>query len=277
MSRIPAFRSLVCVCALIFAEGAGAEASLFIYPTTVVFEGNRVSAEVTIANRGDEVGTFEIGWMDMSMTPEGGLMRHDDVMPWSIQPYVRYSPRRVTLAPAESQVIRIAVRRDQDVPEGEYYSHLRVLTLNSAPIEAQSGGAPEPVPGVAITARTAIAIPVIWRNSLDKPAASIASIDLDRESNTIVATLHREGLLSARGFLHVIDPDANGDSRQLSDPVPAILYPNIDDRTVPVPLLAGYSVNGLPEGAELVFSPDESLTDESLVYASRRVLPDNAR
>ena len=128
--------SLTLSLTLLISGRADADASLFIYPTLVMFEGNTVSAEVTIANRGDESGTFEIDWANMEMTPEGGLVRHDEPVPWSVQPFLRYSPRRVTLAPSESQVVKIALRRDDTVPEGEYYSHMRVVTINSEPVEA---------------------------------------------------------------------------------------------------------------------------------------------
>ena len=118
---------------------ARADAVLFIYPTLVMFEENQRSAEVTVSNRGDQTGTFEMSWSEMTMTPEGGLVKREGPAAWSIQPYVRYSPRRVTLAPLESQVVRIAVRRGVDVPEGEYYSHFRVLTLNSEdPLAAEA-------------------------------------------------------------------------------------------------------------------------------------------
>ena len=41
---------------------AKAGAVLFIYPTLVVFEGNERSATITITNRGDQTGTFEMSW-----------------------------------------------------------------------------------------------------------------------------------------------------------------------------------------------------------------------
>ena len=85
-----------------------AGAVLFIYPTIVMFEGNQRSAEITLTNRGDQTGTFEMSWSDLSMTPAGGLAKYEGQAPWSVQPYVRYSPRRVKLAPSESGKLRAA-------------------------------------------------------------------------------------------------------------------------------------------------------------------------
>jgi P pilus assembly chaperone PapD len=41
---------------------AQAGAVLFIHPTLVMFEGNERSAAITLTNRGDETGTFEMSW-----------------------------------------------------------------------------------------------------------------------------------------------------------------------------------------------------------------------
>lgn len=271
----PLLHSLVLISAALIGGRAAAEASLFIYPTLVMFEGHRTSAEVTIANRGDETGTFEIGWANMSMTPEGGLIRHEEEVPWSIQPFVRYSPRRVTLAPGESQVIKIALRRDDTVPEGEYYAHMRVVTINSAAVGSVSGDGPEPEPGVSITARSAVAIPVVWRNSRAAPAATIESIEIDAAANALTVDVSRQGLLSARGFVHVVS--GRGESRDtpmLAEPMPLILYPSIERRSISIPLLEGVTVDALPADAKVVFSADEELTDQTLVYSERSIIPE---
>jgi P pilus assembly chaperone PapD len=267
-------RTLILIFAALIGERAFAEASLFIYPTLVMFEGNRTSAEVTIANRGDETGTFAIGFADMSMTDEGGLVRQEDEMPWSIQPYLRYSPRRVTLAPAESQVIKIALRRDPSVPEGEYYSHMRVLTLNSAAVEPADDGAPEPEAGVSITARAAIAIPVVWRNSQAKPAATIESIAFAADVNAITVDVRRDGLLSVRGFLHVVAGSGPGESKSFAAPTPMIIYPTADRRSASLPLLEGRAAADLPRDARVVYSADEELTTRSVIYSEVPLFPE---
>ncbi len=80
---------------------AQAGAVLFIHPTLVLFEDNERSATITLSNRGDQTGTFEMSWTDMTMNADGGLVKYEGEAPWSLQSYVRYSPRRVTLEPLE--------------------------------------------------------------------------------------------------------------------------------------------------------------------------------
>ena len=254
---------------------AKAAAVLFIYPTLIVFEGNQRSAAITITNRGDETGTFEMSWTDMTMTPEGGLIKHDGEAPWSVQNYVRYSPRRVTLAPAESQVIRVAVRRGLDIPEGEYYSHFRVLTLNSEDLTAPVSEADEDATAssIVIEARSAVAIPIVWRNSAASPDASIEAVQIDSAANKISVDVRRHGRLSVRGYLHVFEKSADGGRNALAEPVPLVIYPSIDARTMDIELNDGVIAANLSGGTEVYYSPDLEMSDQSVVIDSYAIVP----
>ena len=264
---------LLAVLSLAATPPAQAGAVLFIYPTLVMFEGNQRSAEITLMNRGDQTGTFETSWSDMTMTPEGGLVKLEGQAPWSVRSYVRYSPRRVTLAPLESQIIKIALRSGQEVPEGEYYSHFRVLTLNSEDPLADQADAADPSSGVAINARAAIAIPVIWRNSRTTPSASIESVRIDHDANELSVDVRRYGPLSVRGFLHVFQTAPDGTRSPLAEPVPLVIYPSIVSRLTAITLNDDVTAGSLPRGTEVYYSPDLEITNRSVVFASYPVVP----
>ena len=252
---------------------ARAGAVLLMYPTEVVFEDNQRSAEITLSNRGDQTGTFEMSWAHMTMTPEGGLVKYDGQPPWSVQPHVRYSPRRVTLEPLESQVIKIALRRGQDVPEGEYYSHFRVLTLRSEDPSAEQANDDEPAAAFSITARSAVAIPVIWRNSRDRSSASIESVRIYQDANKLTVDVRRHGLLSVRGYLHLLDSVPDGTRSSLAEPVPLVIYPSIDARATTIELNDGVRADSLPRGTALYYSPDLEINDRSILFASYPLVP----
>ncbi len=252
---------------------ARAGAVLFLYPSEIVFENNQRSAEITLSNRGDQTGTYEMGWTNMTMTVEGGLVKHEGEAPWSVQSHVRYSPRRVTLEPAQSQVIKIALRRRQDVPEGEYYSHFRVLTLRSEDPSAAEANADEPSAGFSITARSAVAIPIIWRNSRAKSSASIESVRIDQDANTLTVDVRRHGILSVRGYLHVLGMTPDGTRSALAEPVPLVIYPSIDARAATIELNDGVRAGSLPAGTTLYYSPDLDIGDRSILFSSYPIVP----
>jgi len=254
---------------------AKADAVLFIFPTAVIFEDNQRSAEVTITNRGDQTGIFEMSWSDMNMRPEGGLTRYEGQAPWSLQPYVRYSPRRVTLAPSESQVVKIGLRHGRDVPEGEYYSHFRVLTLNSEDPSVGEADADEPAAasGVMINARPAIAIPIIWRNSQATSSASFESVSIDQGANELTVAVRRDGQLSVRGYLHVFETAPDGTRRFLAEPAPLVIYPSVEVRTTSIELNDGVIAGSLPRGTEVWYSSDVEMTAQSIVFATYPIVP----
>ena len=252
---------------------ARAGAVLLLYPTEIVFEDNQRSAEITLSNRGDQTGTYEMGWTHMTMTSEGGLVKHEGEVPWSVQPFVRYSPRRVTLEPAQSQVIKIALRRGQDVPEGEYYAHFKVLTLRSEDPSGTDENADEPAAAFSITARSAVAIPVIWRNSRDRPSASIESVSIDVDANKLHVDVRRHGLLSVRGYLQLFESAPDGTRSSLAEPVPLVIYPSIDARAATIELNDGVSVDSLPSGTVLYYSPDLAISDRSVLFSSYPIVP----
>jgi len=252
---------------------ARAGAVLLIYPTLVMFEGNQRSAEITLTNRGDQTGTFETSWTDMTMTQTGGLVRHEGQAPWSVQPYVRYSPRRVTLAPSESQIIKIALRRGQDAPEGEYYSHFKVLTLNTEDPSAEQADVAVRSSSIALEARAAVAIPIIWRNSRATSSASIDSVRIDHDANELTVDVRRHGPVSVRGYLHVLETAPDGTRNFLAEPVHLVIYPSIVTRQTTIALNDGVIVGSLPRGTEVYYTSEPEITDRSIVIASYPVVP----
>ncbi len=255
---------------------AWAGAVLFIYPTMIMFEGGERSATITLTNRGDATGTFETSWSELEMTEEGGLIKFDGQPPWSVRPYVRYSPRRVTLEPSGSQVIKIALRREKEAPEGEYYSHFKVLTLNTEDLaddSKESVAAPDTNSGVTITARSAVAIPIIWRNSRAAPRATIESVDIDANINHLNVGVRRQGKLSVRGYLHVLGTTSDGTRSALAQSVPLIIYPSLDRRVTSITLNEGITADALPDDAEVFYASDLNVVNEDTILASYPVVP----
>jgi len=269
------------LCAWLLAQGLlplsawAAKPVLLLHPTIVMLEGRTRAATINVVNRGDARGTFVVSWVDFAMTPEGGLRKLEQPPSWTLQPHVRYSPRRMTLDPGETQLVKIALRRSLDVSEGEYYSHFKVLTLSSEavddPVAMDNTG---PARSVNIVARSAMAIPVIWRNTSAEPRAAIESVVFDPEDNLEVKELlvgvRRFGDASVRGFLHVIRYGQGDIEIPVADPVPVVIYPSLDVRTVPVRLQAGFFADDLKKGVTIIYASSLDIDDKEARLASFR-------
>ena len=221
--------ALLCLSRAAWAEGAG----LFISAHELIFDQQTRSHSVHITNRGNRTGVYALSWIDHTMTEAGTLAiwKSAGHSPWSLQPYIRFSPRRVTLRPGESQRVRITLKKDREkLAEGELFSHLNVLVMNDN-LEAtqRPGNANSPAGNSSVKARTAISIPVIWRNTPDKPRADISVAAIGHDS--VQLRIERIGQASTRGFLHLLHRD-KGKAVELIDTQPFIIYSNIKQRLI---------------------------------------------
>jgi hypothetical protein len=162
------------------------------------------------------------------------------------------------------------------VPEGEYYSHFKVLTLNTEDMADDSKDAveaPQSSSAVKITARSAVAIPIIWRNSGASPRATIESVDVDPDANQITVDVRRHGKLSVRGYLHVIGNGPEGTRSALAEPVPLVIYPSLENRTTAITLNEGLTAGALTENTEVILTSDLNVVNQDTILASYPVVP----
>jgi len=219
---------------LCLSESAAADgAGLLISAHELIFDRDTRSHSLHLNNRGNRTGVYTLKWVDHTMTEEGRLFtwKEPSQSPWSLQPYIRFSPRRVTLRPGESQRIRVALKSNRSEYEGgELFSHLNILTLNNnleattLPNRSTEGSSA----GIEIKTRSGINIPVVWRMMSDQPKAKITVKSTTDSSLTL--NIQRIGRASNRGFLHVMHK-LQGKSVQLGTVQPLIIYANIEERT----------------------------------------------
>jgi P pilus assembly chaperone PapD len=103
-----------------------AQGDLLITPRRVVFEGNKRSTDISLANIGKDTATYSISLVQIRMTEDGGFetITEADEGQQFASPYLRFFPRSVTLKPEEVQTVKIQTVRTGGLPPGEYRSHL---------------------------------------------------------------------------------------------------------------------------------------------------------
>src|SRR5664279_1205089 len=103
-----------------------AQGDLLVSPVRVIFEGNKQKEEISLVNIGNDTTTYSVSFLQYNMNEDGNfvLIENPGEGQMFADPYLRIFPRKVTLAPHESQVVRIQIRRKPDMQAGEYRSHL---------------------------------------------------------------------------------------------------------------------------------------------------------
>jgi P pilus assembly chaperone PapD len=193
-----------------FPFNTRAQGNLLITPKRVVFEGNKRSMDLNLANIGDDTATYAISLIQIRMTEEGGFetITEPDEGQKFASPYMRYFPRTVTLGPDEAQTVKIQLVRNGGLEAGEYRSH---LYFRAVPKEKPLGEEEEVISdpssiSVKLTPIFGITIPAIIRVGQPSASVTVTEPQLKFENDTtprLAIVFTRSGSFSVYGDLAV--------------------------------------------------------------------------
>ena len=103
------FIQLMILSSLFLNNGLLAQGGLLLTPKRVVFEGAKTSESINLANLGKDTARYVISLVEYRMKEDGGFeeITQQEAGQYSAEPFIRYFPRTVTLAPNEAQIIRL--------------------------------------------------------------------------------------------------------------------------------------------------------------------------
>ena len=197
----------------LFAQG-----DLMIFPKRVVFEGNKQKEELNISNIGKDSAIYSISFVQYEMTEDGSFKQLDNnntSNQWFAAPYLRVFPRKVALAPGESQTVRLQLRQNPNMVTSEYRSHLYFRSEKENNPMGMEGPNNNKTMSVILTPVFGISIPTIIRVGKMQMNASLSDLKLERgddQSLLIKCTINRNGNCSLYGDLVVEYLSGNGKS-----------------------------------------------------------------
>ena len=206
-------KSAICTLTLltgICATKAMAQGDLLISPLRLIFEGNKKTQEINLANTGSDTASYTITMINLKMNEDGSFVQVDSPEAGQnfAEKYVRFFPHHVTLAPSEAQVVKVQLVKTNELAAGEYRSH---LYFRSVPDEHPQGEAPVKKDTTAISIKLTpiygITIPVIVRTGETNSDVTLSDLSLITDTATNVPTLNltfnRIGNISIYGDLTV--------------------------------------------------------------------------
>jgi P pilus assembly chaperone PapD len=163
-----------------FPFNTSAQGNLLITPKRVVFEGNKRSMDLNLANVGEDTATYAISLVQIRMTEEGGFetVTEPDQGQMFASPYLRFFPRSVTLGPNEAQTVKIQVVKAGGLAPGEYRSHVYFRAVpKEKPLGEEEVTQQDPSTiSVKLVPIFGITIPVIIR--VGQPSVNVTLSDL---------------------------------------------------------------------------------------------------
>lgn len=185
-----------------------AQGDLLITPRRVVFEGNKQSQELTLANTGKDTARYSVSFVQYRMTESGAFeqITEPDSGQYFADRHLRIFPRSVTLAPNEAQVIRMQFRKTSEMKPGEYRSHLYFRAIpDEKPLGEETISDSASI-GIRLIPIFGITIPIIARVGDLPLSVELVDLQLDTKSDTmpkLSVTFIRNGDKSVFGDLIV--------------------------------------------------------------------------
>jgi P pilus assembly chaperone PapD len=212
--------STLALAAAVIGLPSPARADLLLVPQRIVFEEQDRAATLTLVNNGDATETYRISWKQLHQLPDGQYSEIQTPGPGEhfADDMIRYSPRQITLAPGEQQTVRLMLRKPENLPAGEYRSHL-AFTAEPRQIEAPTAKSGEAKNvGVRLAFVYGVSIPVIVRQGQLSASATLAmAMKPSGGGYDITATIGRSGTESLYGDLAVEYQPPGGKAVQLQE------------------------------------------------------------
>ena len=211
-SRIAA---LALVFLLVTPALTSAQGNLLITPRRVVFEGGKKMQELNLANIGKDSARYVLSMVEMRMKEYGSFERIStpDSGQNFASPYLRFFPRSVVLAPNESQLLKVQVSKTDQLPAGEYRSHIYFRAerddkpLGEIEARVDSGSI-----SVSLIPIFGITIPIIVRVGEVSAEVKLTDAELMQKDSLLVLSMnmHRSGSKSVYGNIKVEHITENG-------------------------------------------------------------------
>jgi P pilus assembly chaperone PapD len=207
---------MVVLFTIVSSSIAKAQGNLLITPRRVVFEGQKRSQDLNLANTGVDSAKYNVSVIQYRMREDGSF--EEITVPDEGQnfadKFLRFFPRTVNLAPNEAQVVKMQVIKTNELKPGEYRSH---VYFRAVPKETALGSDTAKVDSTAIGVRLipifGITIPVIIRLGESTTKVSLSDSKLEFPNDTtkrLQVVFTRTGNMSVYGDLLVehISPSA---------------------------------------------------------------------
>lgn len=189
---------------LLQAQSVPKIGDLSVTPTAVLFDGRTRTQEIWLRNTGKDSALYRLSLLHLRMTEQGSL-EEVPTFPASAAAMLRFSPRQITIGPGESQLVRVQLRRPENLPDGDYHVHLLFRAV--PPEEEVTKPATEELKSVQVQfiAIPGVSIPIIVRQGASKLNLVLENAQITGDENRMFqVTLIQNGKFGLRGTLRLL-------------------------------------------------------------------------
>lgn len=223
-------------------RGHAATKQLLLTPVRAIFTDRQRSVAIHVNNSGQETISYKISLVTMRKDKDGQLreVQVETDEEKMIKDMIRLSPKRATIKSGERQIVKLMVRKPENLPEGEYQTRLRFSPLASSP---QSGSGGHKGTTVNVEMLVSSTIPVVIQHGNVTPEVTPADLKVvpgRQKGSDLQAELRlkRQGKGSAFGVVSLDYIPANNPKslRRIGNQEGVVIYLPETERKIIVPL-----------------------------------------
>lgn len=192
-----------------FANSLMAQGDLMVFPKRITFEGiqNRVQ-NINLSNIGKDTATYKLSYSEIKMDEDGKFIAIEAPEPDQrfASPHLRFYPRMITLAPNESQTVKIQLIKTNELQQGEYRSHLYFRAVPKTKVlEKQDPTIKQEGMSISITPVFGISIANVIIIGESTTAVTLSNLAMQQSENgsSLSLDFNRSGNRSCYGEIHV--------------------------------------------------------------------------
>ena len=193
------FLFLICNLSTLMAQG-----DLLIFPKRVLFDGKKKVEKLLLSNTGKDTAVYTISFLEYKMNDNGDLKiitEPTDGLRFA-SPNIRFFPRKITLAPNESQTVKVELTNAQSLTEGESRSHLYFRSEENKSPLGETIKKKDSTISVNLKAIIGVSIPCIVRVGENTTTVSVSDIKYSFENDkddVLRFKINRNGSMSSYG------------------------------------------------------------------------------
>ncbi len=197
-----------------------AQGDLMVFPKRLVFEGSVKSGELNLANIGNDTARYNISFVQYRMNEDGSfteIQKPDEGQNFS-DPFLRYYPRNIILAPRESQVVKIQLTKTNLLKDGEYRSHIYFRAVPNVTALGEEEKKDTTKFSIRLIPIFGITIPVLIRVGESNAKVALSNLSFSIQNDTIPVLqvkMNRTGNMSVYGDLSVNHLSPTGKKTQV--------------------------------------------------------------
>jgi fimbrial chaperone protein len=205
--------------------------SVTVSPATVVLSDRIGSGSFIAASGRDVVAAFVLDHANLVQNTEGKLaMVSDAQADTRLRDLLRVGPRRFSVDPARGQQVRVALRqKPQNLPPGEYRSHVLVRGLDDSSVRPDESGQAlaANVMSLSIPVQFQMAVRVLYRHQVQPEGGKPIAVALVRKGDAAELQFRVQRLGPTTLMAEAVPFARQADGKELVawKPVPINIYP----------------------------------------------------